>query len=73
MDIEEHYRWRGNIDARMNTLEEKADYQQTKIVDIEKSQSRIISKLSVPLFLTSIVGVVIGAVLVALIGKLIIK
>lgn len=73
MDIEEHYRWRGNIDARMKVAEEKIDHHTSNIAEIEKNISQILSKLAVPLFFMSIVGVVIGAAIVALVGKLLTK
>ncbi len=73
MDIEEHYRWRGNIDARMQVAEEKIEAQEEKSAEIDKSVSQILSKLAVPLFFMSIVGVVIGGIVMALVGKLLTK
>lgn len=69
MPTPEWERWRGTVDERMNSHEDRLNDQCERIDTTDEKLSQLLTKLAVPLFLVGIAGPVIGAVIVWAITK----
>ena len=65
VDNEELQRWRGAIHEKVTNHDTKLEEHGQRLDRLTASLNEVTTKLAVPLFLSSIVGVVIGGFIVA--------
>lgn len=73
MNLENWHNWRGKMDERMDNHQTQLAAHEEEINKLNEKVGAILSKLAVPLFLVGIAACVAGGVLVAIIGKYVMK
>ncbi len=68
-DQQEFHRWRGGIDVLVKNHSEQLEAHNRRLDGLDDKVRDVLNKLAVPLFLTSIVGVGLGGLIVALLTR----